>query len=359
MSTPMPDSVLVPHGEGHDGGLSSEVGGGASGAPPASPRAEDARRRRWVLARRVAGRVLGAIFVLWAAASFTFFVQTLLPGSRATLLLNESSGQQKNYTAAELAPINHEYGFSKPVLTQYVDYIGGLVHGNFGTSYEQHQPVLSIISREVGPTLVLTLTSLLLAWVMALLFTIATAKRGRVVSAIGSGLEIVTAGLPYYWLGVILLVVFAIDLNVFPVQGGTSLSGLVLPALTLGIPLAGFIGQVTRDEFEKVLEQPFVTSARARGMGDLEVRLRHVLRHAVLPAITLSGWALGALISGAVIVETVFARPGIGQVIVTAAESRDVPLVSGVVMLVATVYVVANLLVDIAYTLIDPRLRAR
>jgi peptide/nickel transport system permease protein len=306
----------------------------------------------------VALRLLGAIAVLWAAATFTFFVQTLLPGSRATLLLNEQTGQQKQYTTAQLAPINHEYGFSKPVLTQYVDYIGGLVHGKFGTSYEQHQPVLTIIARQVGPTFALTLTALLFAWALALLFTIATAKRGRVVSAIGSGIEIVTAGLPYYWLGIILLVVFAIDLQIFPVAGGTGVSGLILPALTLGIPLAGFLGQVTRDEFEKVLDQPFVTSARARGMGDLEVRLRHVLRHAVLPAITLSGWALGALISGAVIVETVFARPGIGNVIVTAAQSRDVPLVSGVVILVATVYVVANVLVDLAYALIDPRLRA-
>ena len=110
--------------------------------------------------------------------------------------------------------------------------------------------------------------------------------------------------------------------------------------------------------FETVLEQPFITSARARGMGDLAVRLRHALRHAVLPAVTLSGWALGALFSGAVIVESIFARPGIGQVLVNAANSRDIPLVSGIVMLVAVVYVVANLLVDVAYAIIDPRLRS-
>lgn len=317
-----------------------------------------ATNRRLLLARRVALRILGAIGVLWAAASFTFLVQTILPGSRATLLLNELSGRQQTYTAAQLGPINRRYGFDKSILTQYVDYIGGLVHGNLGMSYEQHQPVLTIITQQVGPTFVLTLTALLFAWLIALVFTIATARRGRILSAIGSGVEIVTAGLPTYWLGVILLVVFAINLHVFPVQGGTSVEGLVLPALTLGIPLAGFIGQVTRDEFEKVLDQPFVTSARARGMGDLEVRLRHVLRHAVLPAITLSGWALGALFSGAVIVETVFARPGIGQIIVNATNSRDIPLVSGVVILVAAVYVVANLLVDLAYTLIDPRLGA-
>ena len=342
MSAPLVEAALAPHGEGR------------AGEEPATP----PPGRRWRFWRRILFRLVGAVIVLWAAATFTFFVQTLLPGSRATLLLNEQTGQQKQYTAAQLAPINHEYGFDKAVIVQYFDYIGGLAHGNFGTSYEQHQPVLTIIARQVGPTFALTLTALVFAWVIALALTLFTTRRNRLLSGLGSGLEIVTAGLPYYWLGVLLLVVFAIDLQIFPVVGGTGVTGLILPALTLGIPLAGFLGQVTRDEFEKVLEQPFVTSARARGMGDLQVRLRHVLRHAVLPAITLSGWALGALISGAVIVETVFARPGIGNVIVTAAQSRDVPLVSGVVILVAAVYVVANVLVDLAYALIDPRLRA-
>jgi len=312
-----------------------------------------------VLARRIIRRVLGAIGVLWAAASFTFLVETLLPGNRAILLLNQQTGQENSsYPKSLVAPVDKRYGFNNSVLHQYIDYIGGLLHGNLGTSYDQHQPVLTIISQQVGPTLVLTVTALALAWVIALVLTVATARRSRWLSMLGSGFEVVSATLPYYWLGVILLVVFAIDLHVFPVLGGTGISGLVLPAVTLAIPLGGFIAQVTRDEFEKVLEQPFVTSARARGMGDLQVRLRHALRHAVLPAITLSGWALGALISGAVIVETVFARPGIGNVLVTATESRDLPLVAGVVILVAAVYVVANLLVDVAYVIIDPRLRS-
>jgi peptide/nickel transport system permease protein len=309
------------------------------------------------VARHVGGKALGAIVVLWAAATFTFFVQALLPGDRATLLLNQETGQTIHRTAAELAPINAQHGFDDPLLTQYVRYVGGLAHGDLGTSFQLHQPVAEIISSQIGPTLVLTFAALVAAWVIALVLIIATARRRRLLTALGSGFETVAAGLPHYWLGVILLVVFSIDLSLFPVEGGTSAIGLVLPALTLGIPLAGFLGQVTRDEFDTVLDQPFVTSARARGMGDLQVRLRHVLRHAVLPAITLSGWALGALISGAVIVESVFARPGIGQVLVNAANSRDIPLVSGVVMLVALVYVVANLLVDLAYVAIDPRMR--
>ena len=314
------------------------------------------RRAPWL--KRIAWRILGAIFVLWAAATFTFFVQELLPGSKATLILNQEHGTQQTYSASQLKPVEEKFGFDEPVTTQYFNYIKGLAHGDLGDSYQQHKPVLTIIGEQVGPTLVLTITALILAWVFALATILFTARRKRVISTLGSGWEIFSAGLPYYWLGVILLVVFSIELKIFPVAGGTSIEGLVLPALTLAIPLAGFIGQVTRDEFEKVLDQPFVTSARARGMGDFAVRVKHVLRHAVLPAVTLSGWALGALISGAVIVETVFARPGIGQMIVTAASNRDVPLVSGVVMLVAFIYVVANILVDIAYAIIDPRLRA-
>jgi peptide/nickel transport system permease protein len=314
------------------------------------------RRAPWL--KRIAWRILGAIFVLWAAATFTFFVQELLPGSKATLILNQEHGTQQTYSASELKPVEEKFGFDEPVTTQYFNYIKGLAHGDLGNSYQEHKPVLTIIGEQVGPTLVLTTTALVLAWIFALATILLTARRKRAVSTLGSGWEIFSAGLPYYWLGVILLVVFSIELKIFPVAGGTSIKGLVLPALTLAIPLAGFIGQVTRDEFEKVLDQPFVTSARARGMGDFAVRVKHVLRHAVLPAVTLSGWALGALISGAVIVETVFARPGIGNMIVTAANNRDVPLVSGVVMLVAFIYVIANILVDVAYAIIDPRLRA-
>lgn len=307
--------------------------------------------------RAVLTRVLGALGVLWAAATFTFFVQSVLPGDRATLILNQETGQTIHRTATELAPINARYGFQDSLITQYLHYLRGLLHGDLGVSYQLKEPVTRLIADQVGPTLLLTVTALALAWAIALVLVIATARRRRSVSSLASGFEVFSAGLPHYWLGVILLVVFAINLKWFPVEGGTGLSGLVLPATTLAIPLAGFLGQVTRDEFEKLLDQPFVTSARARGMSDLGVRLRHALRHAVLPAITLSGWALGALFSGAVVVELVFARPGLGQVLVSAASARDIPLVSGVVMLVALIYVVANLLVDLAYTLVDPRLK--
>jgi peptide/nickel transport system permease protein len=309
-------------------------------------------------ARRVGLKIVSAVLVLIAAASVTFFAQLVIPGDRATTILNLQNGRDQKWSTAELAPVNDKFGFDNPLVVQYLDYVGGFFKGDLGTSYTQFRPVTSVIGAQILPSLALTVGALVVAWVIALLVTVVTVKRGRVLTGLGSSIEAFTASLPHYWVGVILLVVLAVKIPVFPVIGGTTPWGTVLPVLTLAVPLAGFLGQVTREEFDKVLDQPFITTARARGMGDTGIRLRHALRHAVLPAITLSGWALGALISGAVIAENIFGRPGIGQVLVTAVNTRDVPTVAGIVLVVAAVYIVANLLVDLAYALVDPRLRA-
>lgn len=237
--------------------------------------------------RRAAGRLLTAIGVLWAAATFTFLIQALLPGDRATALLNQLTGQVQERTPAELAPLNEKYGFDDPLMVQYLHFLRDLATGNLGVSYQLHKPVTEVIGDQVGPTIVLTFASLIVAWLIATVVIVGTARRNRIVSSVASGLEAVTAGLPQYWLGVILLVVLALNLGLFPVVGGTGLDGLILPALTLGIPLAGFLGQVTRAEFEKAMDQPFALSARMRGMGDTGVRLGHVLRHSVLPGLSL------------------------------------------------------------------------
>ncbi|WP_228083018.1 ABC transporter permease [Streptomyces profundus] len=328
----------------------------APATPPASKAPPRPTGRRL---GTIATTALSALGVLWAAATVTFLAQVLMPGDRATLLLNLSTGQTVERTPEELAPINERFGFDEPLPAQYLEYLRGLAGGDLGTSYQQLKPVTEVISDQLAPTLLLTCGALLVAWLLALGLILLTARRGRARSALGSGFEALAASLPHYWLGVILLVVFAVELRWFPVVGGSGPAALALPVLTLAVPLAGFLGQVTRDEFERTLDQPFVVSARARGVGDLAVRVRHVLRHSVLPALTLSGWALGALFSGAVLVERVFSRPGLGQVLLNAVNARDVPVVAGVVMVVALVYVVANLLVDLAYTLIDPRIGER
>ncbi|GAA3221058.1 ABC transporter permease [Dactylosporangium siamense] len=308
--------------------------------------------------RRIAVKAVTSVVVIVAAASVTFFAQLAVPGDRANTLMNLQTGQDKKWSVDELAPLNERFGFDDPVIVQYLDYVTGLFHGDLGTSYTQKRPVTEVIGGQLLPSLTLTGAALLVAWALALGITLLTVKRGRFLTSLGTTWEALTASLPHYWVGVVLLVVFAVQLRVFPIIGGTSALGTVLPVLTLAIPLAGFLGQVTRDEFEQVLQQPFVTTARTRGMSDLGVRVQHVLRHAILPAITLSGWALGALVSGAVIAENIFGRPGIGQVLVTAVNTRDLPTVSGIVLVVAAIYVVANLLVDLAYAIVDPRLRA-
>jgi peptide/nickel transport system permease protein len=217
--------------------------------------------------------------------------------------------------------------------------------------------VTDVIGEQLGATLVLSVVAIAIAWVLMVVWITLTAGRGPRVGAVGTGVDVVAAGLPHYWLGIILLLVFALGLRWFPVIGGTEPIGIVLPALTLAIPLAGFMSQATRTEFERALDQPFVVTARMRGLSDLRVRLTHVLRHAVLPAVTLSGWALGATLSGAVVVETIFSRPGIGSVLVKAVSAQDLPVVVGIVTLVAVFYVAVNLLVDIAYLILDPRLK--
>lgn len=325
--------------------------------PAVAPLPAEPPRRALVFLRSTGIRILSAFGVIWAAATFTFFIQALLPGDRATLLLNQLTGQIQERTATELAPINAKYGFDDALPAQYLHFLAGLVRGDLGMSYQLYKPVTEVIGNQVLPTIILTFSALAVAWVIAAIFTIATVRRAGWLSSLAASLEAFAAGLPQYWLGVILLVVFALGLGAFPVVGGTGFASLVLPALTLGIPLAGFLGQTIRSEFANALDQPFTLTARMRGMGDTQVRLRHVLRHSVLPGITLSGWAMGALFSGAVIAENIFSRPGLGKVLVTAVNSRDLPVVCGVVILVAVIYVVANLLVDLAYTLIDPRMK--
>ncbi|NAZ75384.1 ABC transporter permease subunit [Kineococcus sp. T13] len=321
-----------------------------SAAPLEDP---GARLRR--TARRVVSRLLGALLVLWGAATAAFLAQAVLPGDRATIIFNIRAGQPIERTPEELAAINAQYGFQDPVLTQYLHHLSGLVRGDLGESYQQFRPVTDVIGEQLAPTLVLTLTAIALAWAGMVVWVVLTAGRGRRTAGLGAAVDTATAGLPHYWLGIVLLLVFALQLRWFPVISGNSPAGLLLPALTLAVPLAGFMGQATRTEFERALQQPFVLSARTRGAGDLAIRLRHVLRHAALPAVTLSGWALGATISGAVVVETVYTRAGIGRVLVTAVNNQDLPIVTGVVLLVAALYVVANLLVDLVHGLVDPR----
>ncbi|NYG45231.1 peptide/nickel transport system permease protein [Bradyrhizobium sp. IAR9] len=304
-----------------------------------------------------ARRIFSGVVVVWAAATFAFLIQCVLPGDRAQIIINVTSGNVGPASSAELAAINAKYGFDQPLAVQYGKYILQILHGDLGESYQQHRPVAAIIAEQIGPTIVLAIAALLTAWLIAILTTLFIAGRDNIWSKLLNDTQVFLATVPPYWLATILLVLFAVKLGIFPVIGGNSPIGLVLPTLALALELSGFFGQVVQNEFTRVLEQPFVTSARARGMSDFGVRLRHVLRHAALPGITLSGWALGKLLSGAILIEVVFARQGLGGVLVAATSSRDVPIVSGAVLISAALFVLPSIIVDLIYRVVDPRIK--
>ena len=304
------------------------------------------------LARRAAWRLAGGVLVLWAVATLTFFALHLMPGDPVLAILGGASG---NPTAETIAQATREFGLDKPLAVQYALYLGRLLQGDLGMSYSQHLPVTQVLAEQSGATLQLTFSALALAWLLVLALTVLTAGRGRWVSSLASLAETLAAALPHFWLGILLLAVFAFGLRWFPPAGSDGWRTLVLPAVALAIPLAGFIAQVTRESLELTLEQPFVLTARTRGLSDTAVRFKHALRHAVLPGISLSGWAIGALISGAVVIEVIFSRKGLGRQLYQAVQAQDLPLTIGISLAVAAVYVLANIVIDLLYLWIDPR----
>lgn len=312
------------------------------------------RELRGRLARRTLARLGGLALVLWAAATITFFAMRAIPGDPALAVLGGPGSQASE---AALAAVRAEYGFDQPLWLQYARQLGRYLGGDFGASSSLHAPVIQLIAEQLGPTLVLTLTSMALAWAMALGLATWSAWGGRGADAVGSALEIVAAAVPHFWLGTVLVMVFASGLGILPAVSTPGIAGLVLPTVTLAVPLAGFLGQVMREPLAEALHSPFALSAAARGESRLGLVWRHAVRHAALPAIALSGWAFGSLISGAVVVETVFARPGLGRSLLRAVQDRDILLVSGIVLVAALGYCLATALSDVLETLIEPRTR--
>jgi peptide/nickel transport system permease protein len=320
---------------------------------PGSP-ADPPSRVDGAALRRTGLLVAGAVFVLWAVASLTFFAIRLIPGDPAQAILG-GPGSQASQEA--LDQVRRDYGLDQPLIVQYLAMLGRLITGDLGTSYALKVPVAELLGAQLGATLLLATLALALAWLLALGLAIWSTGRGRVASAVGEGIEITAAALPHFWLAAVLIAVFSTALGWLPPVSTGTPSGLVLPVVTLAVPLAGFLAQVMRESLLDTMQQPFVVSARARGESALGVRVRHTIRHAALPAISLSGWALGWLLSGAVVVETIFAMPGLGRTLLQAVTLRDIPVVTGVVLLVALVYVLMTVLTDLVSRIADPRLR--
>lgn len=322
----------------------------------ATERSTAVRRTHRPILLRVAVRAAGAAFVLWAVATITFFAVRLIPGDPAQAILGGPGSQASQ---AALDRVREQYGLDQPLIVQYVQQLGRLLTGDLGQSYSQRTPVAELLWGQLGNTLVLAVASLAVAWVLALALVLWSTRGGRVAATIGSGVELLAAALPHFWLATVLISLFSTWLGALPPVSTGDARGTILPVLTLAIPVAGFLAQVMRESLLDALASPFVVSAKARGETRGGVILRHALRHAAVPAINLSGWAFGYLISGAVVVETIFARPGLGRTLLQAVTLRDVPVVTGVVLFSALVYILVTLVADAAAAVVDPRDRQR
>ncbi|HEU0256289.1 MAG TPA: ABC transporter permease [Microbacteriaceae bacterium] len=317
------------------------------------PRPSRARAGRRLVGH-LAARAAGFATVLWAVATLTFFAIRLIPGDPALAILG---GPGSEAGPAALAHVQAQYGLDKPLLVQYLDQLGRYLTGNLGTSYSLHEPVAQVIGSQLGGTLTLAVASLAVGWAIAVTAASAAVWGGRVGNACASGLEIAAAAMPHFWLGTVLILAFSTALGWLPAVSVPGPVGLILPVTTLAVPLAGFLGQIMRESLTAAAAAPFALSARARGESELGVLLRHTLRHAAVPAVALTGWAFGSLISGAVVVETIFARPGLGRTLLGAVQQRDVPLVTGVVLAVALAYCIATVAGEAGERLLDRRSR--
>jgi len=301
---------------------------------------------------RSAGILASVVIVLWGAATLAFLAFRIIPGDAVSVML----GPQAQVSEEVKDGIRAELGLDRPPLVQYLSYLGGLLHGDLGRSYQLRMPVTEVIGRQLGPTVQLTALALLIALVLALaaaLFARRGFARGVVVAA-----ELIVLSSPVFWIGLLLLAVFAFTLGWFPVAGSRTPATLVLPAVTLALPVAALIGQVLRDGIDAAERQPFAETVRARGATPARLVLRHSLRHGAASALTLTAYLVGSLLGGAVLVETVFARPGLGRVTLAAIVNRDLPVVAGIIMLSALVFVIVNVLVELLHPLIEPRLGA-
>jgi len=302
---------------------------------------------------RVLGqRVIDSVVVLWLTSIVIFLLLRVLPGDPAQLLLGDIATPQ----AVEAK--RHELGLDLPLPAQYLLFIESALRGDLGVSIRAQVPSLSYVLSRAPATLVLAATSAGLAIAIGIPIGVLSAvRRGSLADAAATGLAILAQSTPNYWLGLVLITVFAVTLHWLPTSGYGGLRNLVLPSITLSFFLLGLIVRITRTEMLDVLRQDYVRTARAKGLPFRTVIVRHTLRNALIPVLTVVGLQVGALLGGAVITETVFAWPGLGYLTIEAVYMRDYPVVQTVVLLSAVVFVVINTLVDILYVLLDPRVR--
>lgn len=297
-------------------------------------------------------RLLAAVPVFVGIATLVFLVLQLLPGDPASMMLGFS------VTAESAARLRKELGLDDPIWQQYLRYWSRLLVGDLGRSMSMNVPVAQALLAQFPATLQLTVAGLGCAVVLGVLTGVVSAVRHRTWWDTGTMVMALSGvSIPSFWLGLLLILVFAVHLNWFPITGQGGWERLILPAIAVGLRAAGLIARLTRSSVLEVLRDDYVVTARAKGVAERRVIFHHALRNAMIPVITVVGLQFGQLMSGAVIVESVFAREGLGRLIVHGIMQRDILLVQGAALLLATTYVLVNLAVDLSYAVFDPRIR--
>jgi peptide/nickel transport system permease protein len=298
-------------------------------------------------------RLLGVIPVLLGVATLVFVVLRLLPGDPAEVMLSEAGG-----SAAAIAELRGELGLDDPLLLQYGRYLLNLLRGDLGTSLFSRRPVLRLIAEQLPSTLELALAAMLVALLVGIGLGVAAAvKQGTWWDRLAMALSIAGVSLPIFWTALLLIWLLSLRLGWLPATGSGGPAHLVMPALVLGFASAGAIARLVRASLLEVFYQECVNTARAKGLSEGLILLRHTARNALIPVITIAGLQFGFLLGGAVVTETIFARPGIGRLLVNAILWKDLPLVQGIALLAALSYTLVNLAVDLAYGILDPRIR--
>ena len=296
-------------------------------------------------------RVLQLVIVLFGIATIVFIIQNLT-GDPTYLLLPPDA------TREDIALFRHQLGFDRPILVQYLQYIISLLQGDLGQSLRHAQPALSLVIERLPATVELAFAALAIALCVAIPVGVLSAlKPNSFMDHIGMSVALLGQSMPIYWSGLMLILLLTVKLNLLSAFGRGDFSNLIMPAVSLGFFSMARITRVTRSSMISVLGKDYIRTARAKGLADYKVILRHAFKNAALPIITLVGMELGHLLGGAVITETIFAWPGVGRLAIQAIYNRDFPVTRAAVLVLATIFVTINLIVDIIYTYLDPRVR--
>jgi len=297
-------------------------------------------------------RLLLTIPVLLGVATLVFSLIHMIPGDPVQAMLGDSASPES------VTELRSRLGLDRPLYVQYLSFLNGVAHGNLGSSLRTSEPVTTAIADRLPATFELAAAAMLVAVIIAIpLGVLAAAQAGTAVDHVATTLALVGISMPNFWLGPLLAIVFAVELGWLPVSGRGTLAQLVLPAVTLGAPLAAVLARTTRASVIDELRELYVIAARSRGVSRARAVLKHAFRNSLIPIVTVLGLQLGAVLTGAVITETIFAWPGVGRLLIQSISFRDYPLVQGCILLIALTYVSMNLLTDLAYGFLDPRIR--